>query len=209
MRAPRLRWTVAVVLLLGVASEARYYLGQESLLSSEEELEVQALAGSIEPVRSRFQEAKGHWRMVVLASPMAPTSFASLARLYDDFLSIAPELPIEITVVFSRALPWDHRNKARTSARYSGDHRWRFFWDPEDRVGGSLLAAGRQGSSRVEGRYLVYRPEADWPRDGRAPAPALELQPRGATAGLGRGAFSGELDELRERIARVASQLQE
>ena len=206
MKGSRLRWLLGLVLVIGVASEARYYLRQESLLSSEEELAVEVLEGSIEPVRRRFQQGKGRWRMVALASPMATTSVGAVASLFDDFLLLAPELPIEVTVVFFPGLPWDHRSKARIQPRFADDDRWRFYWDPEDKVASALLAGSRSQPSRIEGRYLVYPPEATWPRGGPTPERKLELSARGTNAARRGGAFAKELAELRDRIATGATE---
>ena len=62
MKRFRNRWLLAPVLVLGLASEARYYLQQESLLFSEERLAVQVLDDSVEPVRRRFNDGVERWR---------------------------------------------------------------------------------------------------------------------------------------------------
>lgn len=124
--------------------------------------------GDIKQLRSAFNRAKGHPRLILLFSPTCPVCVRGARWVQKEILAKHPDPQLKVYAIWFSMYPGDARSKWKVDLL--SDCRVTHFWD-EERVVGRFFATHRDPppARGVEwDAFFVYGPEASW--DG-SPAP--------------------------------------
>ena len=124
--------------------------------------------GDIRELRSAFNRAKGHPRLVLLFSPTCCVCVNGASWVQKEILAKHPDSPLKVYAIWLPMIPDDARS--RWQPGLLTDSRVTHFWD-ENCVVGRFFAKHSDPPSRCEVQWdalFVYGPEASW---DKSPAP--------------------------------------
>ena len=120
------------------------------------------LAGSLDPVRSGFNQASDRPRLLMVLAPACPVCLQGAEAVHNVLLRDHPDL--QVLAVWMEALPFDiTRNPARRVETFAGEPRMTHFYDMQQVSGDALQEVlDWRDQSLPWDVFLLYPPDVTW-----------------------------------------------
>ena len=128
--------------------------------------------GTLDQLKTRFNQDKGTPRLVVLVSPTCPACVGGAKWIQDEILARYPNLNIHVYAIWYEMYPGDSP-KAFPSARQTmPDARVEHYWDKKKETGRWFKANVPSDYNKpiMWDAYYLYDADAEW---GKTPEPLV------------------------------------
>jgi hypothetical protein len=96
---------------------------------------IAAGAGTLEQLKSRFNEDKAVPRLIVLVSPTCPACVGGAEWIQDNILADFPNLKIRVYAIWYEMYPGDSPKAFPSAQKTMPDHRVEHYWDKKKETG--------------------------------------------------------------------------